>query len=135
MSGILVASGVGNVYFPDSSITAYDFALSPNDALASIAFYADGSIRDHNGSYRGYWISPDEAANSSYYMRANSASPGTPDSGIMDTWLQLNTTRLYYNEMLGIGVDSDTFTVEIARGAGTQILSIRNITVTAEVDV
>ena len=135
MSGILAAASNPSSYvFPTSSVSASEFEISPTDAYASLFWNANGTITDHNATIKGYWIFPIAGANSNYYVKANSASPGTPDSGTMDTWLQLNTSRGWTNAMLGIGVDSDTFTVEIRYGTGAT-LSTRNATLTAEVDV
>lgn len=134
MSGILAAAYVNSIYFPESSVSASDFELSPTDAHADLFWNANGTITDHNSSIKGYWIIPIAAANSNYYVKLNSASPGTPDTGTTDTWLQLNTSRGWGNDELGIGISSSTSTVEIRYGTGAT-LSTRNATIVAEVDV
>ena len=135
MSGIfLAASDVGAVdFFPDS-MTYQDFNLAPTDSTCIVSFRADGAIWDQDGVTGDVWIDPAAASDGNYYIRANSASPDTPESGTMDTWLQLNSTRSWSVSELGIGTDSRTFTVDLKYGASGAVLATGTVTIVAWVD-
>jgi len=135
MSGILIASDAASVeFFPDTMVYV-DFNLSPNDSTCQVKFLSSGVIYDQDGATGDSWIFPNGAADGNWYIRANSASPDTPESGTMDTWLQLNSTRTWSVSELGIGSDSRTFTVDLKYGASGATVATGTVTITAWVDV
>lgn len=137
MSGILLAASLpGQVELLPDALAASDFTFSPNDALAWLQFRNNGSVYDQDNSYVGDWINPTSAANggTGWYIRANSASPDTPDIGTMDTWLQLTSSRTWQQEELGFGIDTAIFTVDIRYGTSGGALATRTVTLTAQVD-
>ena len=137
MSGILLAAALpGQVELLPDALAASDFNISPTDSLAWLQFRNNGSVYDQDNSYVGDWINPTDAANggTNWYIRANSASPDTPDIGTMDTWLQLTSSRTWQQEELGFGIDTAIFTVDIRYGTSGDPLATRTVTITAQVD-
>ncbi len=136
MSGALNASAIAAaVELPTSTLTATDFELHPSSATAWLQFRNDGAVYDQDNSKRGDWILPNGAAPDDYEIRANSSSPDTPDSGTMDTWLALSSSRTWSESRSGVGIDSKTFTVDIRKGSSGDPLITRTCTLTADVDI
>lgn len=136
MSGIfLAAADVGGAeFFPDTMVYQ-DFNLAPTDSTCEVKFLSGGTIWDQDGVTGDNWVNPPAVSDGNYYIRANSASPDTPEGGAaMDTWLQLNTTRSWSVSELGIGTDSRTFTVDLKYGASGSIIATGTVTITAWVD-
>ena len=52
----------------------------------------------------------------------------------MNTWLAMSVTRAWSNSENGIGINADTFLVELRYNGGPVVAS-QNYTLTAEVDV
>jgi len=135
MSGALNASAISaQIEFPSSLLSATDFALSPADAMAWLQFRNDGQVYDQDSAKVGDWIIPNGAAPDDYEIKANSASPDTPDTGTMDTWLALSSARTWSVTEAGFGVELREFTIEIRKGSGPSILT-RNCSIRAEVDI
>lgn len=137
MSGALLSASSpgGTELFPDAPYSATDFNISPTDSYAIIKFLANGQVWDQDGSLGELWINPASAADGNWYIRANSSSPDTPETGTMDSWLQLNSTRSWQVSELGIGTDSRSFTVDLKYGASGNVLATATCTITASVDV
>lgn len=134
MSGILIAASVAGPSYPTSSIVCTDEVLSPGIAVAEVDWRADGDIYDQDNTNKGDWILPGDYAPGDYEVRANSASPDTPESGTMDTWLALTSTRTWGVSQNGFGTDIINFTVDIRRSGGP-VLATRSVQLRAIVDV
>lgn len=134
MSGNLIASGHSGPYLPNTLIISSDFALSPATATAWIQFRNDGKVYDHDNNYLTDWIQPTSDAPGDWEIKANSSSPDTPDSGTMDTWLALSSSRTWSETRSGIGVDTKNFTIELRRASGASQRT-RSCRLIADVDI
>ena len=124
MSGILLASASQGYWLPDDLVSTTDFQISPSPAAAILKFTSNGEILDEDNLNVGYWLLPiDGVAPGDFEIKANSASPDTPSSGLMDSWTPLTSTRQWQQSQIGTGSTQTDFTIEIRKSSGPTLVT------------
>lgn len=89
---------------------------------AAIYFNTDGSVTDDSASYSstGWYVPNTTSIGSSYDIRAVLTAGVAPTSGTLNTWLNLGTTRLWYNDVTSAGSSRDSTLTFTIRDTATQ---------------
>lgn len=144
MTGILVAASVTGSGLQNGTVTCEERLLVPGVSQAVVriesgAGILQGLIVDQDSVEQAKWVIPveyDDAGD--YQVRANSASPDTPPTGTMDTWLDCSTEPQWSTQLsCNIGApqqDQRTFTLDFRKGSSGNAESQFTVTVRAICD-
>ena len=107
-----------------------DITLTPTDATATYTLQSGGNVVNHNSLLLEQWLLKGAAGD--YEARATVLSGDPPNSGTLNTWLALSTTRSWSQTQTTPGVRSGEITVEIRDATTLAILDSATINITAE---
>ena len=136
MTGALIQAGASVGYVDlDATYISQDLDVGPT-ATASIRFESDGRIRNHNLVSLGEWFIPPLATDGTGYEIRATPNPDTPDSGTMNTWLALTSTRTWTESRTGsVGADTKVFDIEIRSAGSGAVLASTTVTLKAQIIV
>lgn len=136
MTGALIqaAGAVGSLTWPTTELVV---RIALGSSTASIKFVSDGNINNHSDNKVGEWFSPQGGnPGAAYEIIADSASPDTPDTGTMDTWLPMDgVTNTWSETRTGTGTDEKTFNVRVRSAGSGTVLGTCAVTLRAQVTV
>lgn len=131
MTGALIQAGASSAYVAlDPTYSVIDIVLLGSTATASIKFLASGSITNQDNNSIGQWYNPPGGSPGAAYEIRATPNPDTPDSGTMNTWLALSSTRTW-STSTSSGQETKVFDIEI-RPAGGSVIASTTVTLYAE---
>ncbi len=134
------SSGSGGEIVALTNRTVIKAAVSPADAKAGINFLNTGVLQTVRNTtltnIGGEWLTPPRTITAGQYNVRATLSSGDPvTSGTMGVWLDLDTSRPWYNEVTGIDETISSILFELQDAVTLITLASATITLHAEVAV